>query len=123
MCIPLEGEIAANSALVSEVQSIMHGDVERELREQYNATPRPTVDAKLVEKFLALSPSQTQALVELSKDLNGGLEGIDRQVMGIAHSIVEQRMIRCDEGLWQQVSDILQGAPPEDNPEVRQFGV
>ena len=123
MGIPLEGDIAKNSALVSEVQSIMRGEVEKNLAAQYEATPRATVDADLVEKFLALSPSQTQALVELSKSLNGGIEGIDRKVLNVARAIVEQKTIQCDEGLWQQISDILQGSPSVANLENRQFGL
>ena len=122
--VPLEGEICANSALINQVQKIMRGEFKQELIEQWGETPRGnTVEPNTVRQFLCLSADQTEALTELSASRNGGIQGIDKQVFIIAESIVNQKPIQCDEGLWQQISEILQGPPPEPRGLNRQFGL
>ena len=77
----------------------------------------------IVQKFLCLSNDQIKDLEKLSASKNNGSEGIDKEILSIARSIVEQKPISCDRDLWDQVSEILQGAPPKMTQNNNNFGL
>lgn len=121
--VELKASDIGNAGLVQEVSDIMHGDIDvSQIGKEYEATPLTGITPETLMQGLHLSQDQIDALLELSYEMTGHENTIDR---GIASAVIcnvrKQPAPRgIPEDLNARIANILGGQEEQNN---NQFGL